>query len=459
MRIPVHAMSGELVAELDVEASDHVSKLKDAVVARAGKPRAWHSLVMDSTILEDDATIEDCGISAGSTLQLIVQAPISILCFAGGFARRVEVMPNSTIASLRDAGRMPGPEVVGDWFFRGQRLSDLRTLASYGVQNDSAIHAAADPWHDAPDHAIIVVRLNFNVGLNFNMRRQGVQCTSHSVLVSESDTIADVKRKVSDRERKTSAGEQPAFFQGKELEDSCTLADCGISMHDTIMMPHAGGGGGLFNFLEEKFFVKTPSGKVIRTVVRGRLQEDDLKAWVEVWDGVPKWQQRVLHDGDDLYDVDSICLDEATLSVQHLEHNMPIRVRVGWGKHHTSHEGHILGVAPSDTVAMVAQSYYRHVSASRKGSGSFDWNLLRQAKQFRLLLGQKHLQADQTLASYGVWAGCTIQVFRVGGPKAKTKGERRDETVFDIESLRRAGMKSSRGIATLEEDHEHDDST
>jgi ubiquitin C len=99
--------------------------------------------------------------------------------------------------------------------FGGKQLEDTRTLSDYGVSKEATLH--------------LVLRL-----------RGGMQIFVRTLIgktitldVDAADTVTAVKQKIQDREG-IPPTEQRLIFGGKQLEDSRTLSDYGVSKEATL---------------------------------------------------------------------------------------------------------------------------------------------------------------------------------------------------------------------------------
>jgi ubiquitin C len=92
--------------------------------------------------------------------------------------------------------------------FDGTQLEDGRTLADYSIQKESTLNLAP--------HLCDAIEISVETP-NGNMI---------TLQVDPSDTIHAVKAKIQDQHR--------LMFAGKELEDNCSLADCGIQYGSTL---------------------------------------------------------------------------------------------------------------------------------------------------------------------------------------------------------------------------------
>ena len=158
--------------------------------------------------------------------------------------------------------------------FQGKQLDDDRTLRNYNIQNDSTLHLVlkltelmfamrqtamrgrARSADDLPDDMRIFVKTLTGKKLSFH-------CKSN-------DTVERLKLKIQHQES-TSTEQQRLIFNGKQLEDDCTLGNYNIQ-HESILH--------LVIRLEPTFAVR-------QSAMRGRARPaddlpDDMRIFVTI---------------------------------------------------------------------------------------------------------------------------------------------------------------------------------
>ena len=151
------------------------------------------------------------------------------------------------------------------------------------------------------------------MGNVFNRRRRGgMQIFVKTFIgktitldVEASDTIGSVKAKIQFKEPRIPPNQQGLIFEGKQLEDYHTLADCDIQNDSTLQQIWL-----LWSRYRE-IYVKTPSGKITYLVVETSDTISNVKAKIENRDGIPPEQHHLLLVGKEL-EGDNIFSDSAT---------------------------------------------------------------------------------------------------------------------------------------------------
>ena len=123
--------------------------------------------------------------------------------------------------------------------------------------------------------------------------------------VEASDTIGCVKAKIQFKEPRIPPNQQGLIFEGKQLEDYHTLADCDIQNESTLQQIW------LMWSRYREIYVKTPSGKITYLLVETSDTISNVKAKIENKDGIPPEQQHLVVLGKEL-ESDNTLSDSAT---------------------------------------------------------------------------------------------------------------------------------------------------
>ena len=371
-----------------------VERIKARILDREGLHIDMQTLSFEGTILENQSTLQECGLEHNSIVDLALEQEKNTQIFISlpeGDTLSLWVNCEHTVAQLKQqiAERKNIPVNLQDIFFTRQKLDDDRTLASYVIEENHMLHL----------HIITPLILELTV-----------QFRSGKILRLEepsNKSVGGLKRAISEMEG-IATKHQVLFHKGKELDsDYRRLIDCNIQSGDTLDIDVIKPVTDTLNSRTETvtyeeprgllLFVKTLTGKTITMNVAVSDTVADLKQKIYDKESIPISQQCLIAAGKPLADTDDVhTVGVQNHSVLHLVLRVPSRSPLSLSVQTPTGQSLTVSSNIADTVNQI-----KDIIETENGFA---------AAQQVLLHDGTVLEGERTLGSYSIADGTQLQL-------------------------------------------------
>ncbi|KAM0053225.1 putative Ubiquitin-like domain-containing protein [Helianthus debilis subsp. tardiflorus] len=276
MNIFIKNLEGRIIYFFEVKPSDTIGNVKAKIMSGSG-----HVLMFNDVVLEDNGTLADFHIVAGSILTCIDKADRKMEIFVNTFTRKtisLLVTPTDTIENVKLSifyeERIPVDEQV--LIFNGMALEDSGTLFDFHVSGKSTL--------------TLMRRSKGLMQIFIKTFSEGVI----TVEVNPSYTIGNIKSKIQDKIH-IPHDEQELIFNEEVLDNIDTIADSNINEESTLTLVRKSTG-------HMHIFIKVKDGQTINMKLKPSDTIYNVRSKIANHEGVPRRRLILLFNGRGMID-------------------------------------------------------------------------------------------------------------------------------------------------------------
>ena len=273
---------------LDVYSDTSIKVIKTKIRDKEGIPPDQQRLFFAGQELQNSSTLSKCNIKNESALYLLLVLDEGMRIYVKTLTEKIitlEAETSDTIENLKTRIQIHDQDIPPTdqqrLFFAGQELEDCRALCDYKIQKDFTFHLLTRV------HEGIQIFVKTPTGETITVEAGG------------KDIIASVKTQIQfqgEADIPPSLRHQGLFFNGRWLEDGCSLSQCNIENKCTLHLE-------VFRLPDPmKVFVKTHTQKIVVLEMEASTTIRMIKTKLEEEEGIPLDQQRLMFDGKHLED-------------------------------------------------------------------------------------------------------------------------------------------------------------
>jgi len=267
----------EKTITLEVVPQDTIENVKNKILQKEGIVVERQSIFFAGKELKHEYTLADYNILNGSTLHCYMQIFVKTL---NGNTIILDVDPKTSIGEIKRKieGKEGIPRDQQRLIYGSKQLVDGRTLKDYNIQNESTLELVVSRLRPGT-HFVVTMMTWKTITLD----------------VEPETSIGTAKRKIQDKEG-IPPGQQRLIYNGKQLEDGCTLKEYNIQEESTLGLIRSRLRPGMH------IVVKMMTGKTITLEVEPETSIEAAKSKIQEKEGIPPDQQHLVYGGKELED-------------------------------------------------------------------------------------------------------------------------------------------------------------